>query len=329
MVADRDARIAAFLVAQGWAGAERTPLAGDASTRRYWRLRRCQDPSATAVLMDAPLPAHRTAAFLNIDAALCRAGLSAPAVLAGDAADGLVLLEDFGDDSYTALLDASAAPLPLYRTACDVLIHLRRQIDLAAPAMRTLPAYDTDAFCAQLVLFADDYLTGCGQPLDTKARAAFFDLWAALLKPAAAGPQTLLLRDYHAGNLFRLAGRDSVAACGLIDFQDAGLGPAHYDLVSLLEDARRDLPAEVSDDCVARYRAAFPGDELFEACWHVLATVRHLRVIAVFDRLARNGTDRYLVHMPRLKRYLKSHLAAPAMAPLADWMAAHTPDLLA
>lgn len=301
----RDEAIARFLAGAGWANAELEPLAGDASTRRYARVR---DGARRAVLMDAP-GGEGIAAFIRISELLRGLGLSAPEVLAAAPEDGLLLLEDFGDEVFASLLDGGAAPEPLYDLAVDALIALHRRFRPAGD----LPQYDLARFLAQLALYPEVFGGDA---------AAFEEAWRAPLEAALAGPASLLLRDYHAGNLMLLGGREGVARCGLLDFQDAGLGPCAYDLVSLIEDARRDVPAPLRARCLARYRAALPLDE---AALATLGAMRHVRVLAVFERLARNGKPAYLAHVPRVRRLLAGHLARPELAPVRRWFERFAP----
>ena len=291
--------VAAFLARAGWASARRAPLAGDASSRRYERL---VEGARRAVLMDAP-PPEDAGAFVRIAELLRSLGLSTPAVLAADAEAGLLLLEDFGDSVFGRLLDEGAAAAPLYDLAVDVLVALHQRF--ARP--EGLRRYDLALFLEQLALYPEMF---------GGDRAAFLDAWRRPLEAALSGPSSLLLRDYHAGNLMLLPDRQGVARCGLLDFQDAGLGPCAYDLASLVEDARRDLPEELRARCIARYRAAL---ELDEAVLVVLAAMRHARVLAVFERLARAGKPGYLVHVPRVRRLLDAHLARAELGPVRRW----------
>jgi len=323
VMTDRDRQIAQFLAAHGWDGTPQV-LHGDASQRRFLRL---TTPDRSAVLMDAALPEHRTGAFLALSALLNRLGLSAPQVLAVDAARGLVLLEDFGDARMGARLDDGVDPAPLLDLAVDVLIELQRTFTLDDPAAAALPRYDAAQFLDQLDLFPQLVPAHYGLPGDAAAAAAFRAAWTAPLHDACEGPQSLLLRDYFADNLMLLPDRPGVRACGLLDFQDAGIGPVAYDLVSLLEDARRDIaPAHVAR-CLERYRAAFPyaRNADFAHSYNVLAAVRHCRIIAVFVRLAGSGREQYLNHLPRLWRLFERHLGEPSLQPVAAWLDIHLP----
>jgi hypothetical protein len=320
--------VAAFLAANGWGGARRQPIAGDASTRRYERLVRSGAAPASAILMQAPADAAFHA-FLAVDRLLAGLGLSVPELGPMVPDEGLLILEDFGDDCIAALLDGCAAPEPLFDLAVDVLIHVHRHFRPADAADLALPDYDAAAFGTQLDLFAEVYLpTVLEGAAGDEAGRAFAEAWAEVLPRAYGVPNSLLLRDYHVGNLMRLAGRDGVRACGLLDFQDAGIGPVTYDLVSLLEDARRDVAPTLRARGLARYRAAFPALDVaaVEGSCAILAAMRHFRVVAIFTRLAAQGRGEYIVHLPRLWRPIRGHLGRPELAPVAGWLDRWLPD---
>lgn len=313
-----------FLAAHDLLTAERHGLAGDASARRYQRL----NPIGRAplILMQAPDPARDLVPFVTVAELLRPLGLSVPAILAVNAEAGLMLLEDFGDAAFTRCLDLGAPPEPLYRLAVDVLIRLHQGF-VAGPAAAALPVFDLGRFLDQAMLFADLIPPAItGRPLPPAARLEFETAWREILPGALTRP-TLLLRDYHAGNLMHLPDRPGVRACGLLDIQDAGIGPAAYDLVSLIEDARRDLVPALAGSLVGHYRAAFPDLDAvaFRRSWSVLAAVRHTRVIAVFQRLAGQGKPGYLGHTPRVWRYLAAALARPELEPLTRWFDRHLP----
>ncbi len=316
---ERDDLAAAFLDDAGWAAAAHQALAGDASSRRFVRLRRAGGD--TAVLMDAPPPHNDLAAFARVAELLRGLDLSVPTVLRADADRGFLLVEDFGDAVFANLLDAGADAVPLYALAVDMLIALHQRFQGA----EDLPRYDADLFAEQAALFADLFAP-------TADRAAFVAAWRQALAAADALPQSLLLRDFFAGNLVHLPERPGAKACGLLDFQDAGIGPVAYDLMSLLEDARRDVPAAIVTAAVDRYLAAHPKidrDDFERAC-AVLAAQRHTRIIAVFTRLARTaGKDGYLRHLPRCRRMLRQRLAHPSLEAVRAWVDEHVPDAFA
>ncbi|MEI6986440.1 MAG: phosphotransferase [Rhodospirillaceae bacterium] len=319
---DNPAVLRCFLAAHGLGTAVCQPLSGDASTRRYQRLH-CpgRDP---LILMQAPNPETELDPFITVAAMLWPLGLSVPKILAADRAAGLMLMEDFGDQTYAAVLDAGADPWPLYRVATDVLITLHRGFRPGHTGFRPggPSVYNAGRFIEQVLLFPDMLFPG-----DTSRRAEFEEAWRVVIPAALAGPDSLLLRDYHAGNLMLLPGQSGVRACGLLDFQDAGDGPAAYDLVSLVEDARRDLDGGLVAALFEYYLSAFPNLDraVFARACIVLAAIRHTRVIAVFLRLAGNGKPGYLQHLPRIWRYLERHLARPELAPVAAWFERYLP----
>jgi aminoglycoside/choline kinase family phosphotransferase len=248
-------------------------------------------------------------------------GYSAPRIFAADEVAGLLLLEDLGDATFTRLLASGADAAELYGMAVELLIDLHKR-----PAPAGIPPYDTTRLLAEAMLLPDWYAPAIGRALSDEARQDYQDLWRALLPMAAKVPATLVLRDFHVDNLMRVDGRKGLAQCGLLDFQDAVIGPLTYDLLSLLEDARRDVEASLASQLRQRYLAAFPDlpAEDFAASWACLAAQRHAKVIGIFTRLCRrDGKPRYLHHIPRVWRLLESHLAQ--LAPLAEWLERHLP----
>lgn len=327
-MSDRAAAIARFLDDSGWPAAEVVPLAADASFRRYLRVRR---NGAAAVLMDAP-PAHEDVGpFVRIARHLCALGLSAPLILAADEEAGLLLLEDLGDDTFTRLLAAGADERMLYRMAVDVLIHLHR-LGAAAAVPGGVPTYDRRRLLDEALLLVDWFLPAVtGRPTDAAAREAFIAAWGEALAEVLAQPPTLVLRDFHVDNLMRVVGRTGLAACGLLDFQDAVAGPPAYDLMSLLEDARRDIGGPLREEMLSRYTAgAAPADPAaFARAFAVLAAQRHAKVIGIFTRLdRRDGKPGYLVHIPRVWRLLQAALKQPAVAEVRRWFDRNIPPHL-
>jgi N-acetylmuramate 1-kinase len=317
------AAIEGFLAASDWGGAERSALAGDASFRRYDRLRL---NGSSAVLMDAPPPQEDVRPFVAVARLLSRLGLSAPAILAEEIEHGLLLIEDFGDGTYARLLAAGADEESLYALAVDVLIALHWRFDPALGA--GLPRYDEARLVDEAVRFVDWYLPAIGETPAPALRQSYRAAWQAALPRALAAPPTLVLRDYHVDNLMRLPGRDGIAACGLLDFQDAMLGPGAYDLVSLLEDERRAVPAALQRRMIARYLDAFPGldRERFAESYAILGAQRHAKNIGQFARLLlRDGKPQYLKHIPHMWKLLEADLAHPALAPVRAWFDAQVP----
>lgn len=316
----REAAMDAFQGAAGWGSADRFLLAGDASFRTYYRL---VLPGQTAVLMDAPPPQEDVRPFLKIARFLVDCGLSAPRVIAEDVPDGFLLLEDLGDDTYTRLLGHGLNEEALYALAVDTLAVLHQ----AAPP-DGVPAYDDDRLRAEADLLPDWFLPAVGAAPDATARAAWAAAWEAVLPAARGVPDVLVLRDYHVDNLLLLPRREGVERCGLLDFQDAVVGPLTYDLMSLLEDARRDIAAPLVQGMMERYltvRSDLDRDA-FAASWAVLAAVRHAKVIGIFTRLhKRDGKAGYLPHLPRVWGLLDQAVAHPVLEPVKLWLDAHVP----
>ena len=313
-----------FLAQAGWADVPRRPLAGDASFRRYDRL---EGPGRRAVLMDAPPPHEDVRPFLRVARLLRTLGLSAPEILAEDVETGLLLLEDFGDRTYTRLLADGGDEAALYRLAVDVLIALHRRFE---PGLgKGLPPYDETRLLNEAALLVDWYLPAVsGKPTPADLRDEYLAMWRALLPLAGAAPATLVLRDYHVDNLMLLEGRSGLAACGLLDFQDAVIGSPAYDLVSLLEDARRDVSPDLTTGLSEHYLAAFPALDraAFTTAAAVLAAQRNCKILGIFTRLCvRDRKPQYLVHTPRLWRLVERDVSHPALASARRWLDRHIP----
>ena len=305
-----------FLDACGWAGARIEPLAGDASFRRYFRV---IGDGRSAVLMDAPPPHEDPGPFAAVAEWLCSMGLSAPEIIHRDLEKGLLLLADFGDARLRETLDQDPSrERELYELATDVLIHLHRH-----PPMPGLSGHGLDTWLEELMLFPDWYCKALGLAVDVDGyRAA----WVEALRPVAAdglGPVTIL-RDYHAENIMLIGGRDGVEHFGLLDFQDARAGHPAYDLASVLEDARRDVPEMIERDMIDRYLAATGQGEAFERAYWALAAQRNTRILGVFTRLwKRDNKPHYTVFQPRMWGLLERDLASPQLAPVRAWFDAN------
>ncbi len=323
-MADRDAQISQFVQRAGWAAARSANLAGDASDRRYLRLT-LPDASATSVLMDAPPDkGEDIAPFVRVANHLAGLGLSAPRILHSDTRHGLLLLEDLGDDLFARILrNDPGLENSLYSAATDLLINLHRH---APPA--GLPAYDPPLMAQLAALAFDWYLPGLAGKTNASAAAAFLDTMQALLARHAAPENVLIQRDYHAENLLWLPSRTGVARVGLLDFQDAMLGHAAYDLVSLLQDARRDVAPATETAMIARYLDATERDAgEFTTAYHVLGAQRNLRILGVFARLClRDGKPHYVDLIPRVWALLKRDLAHDAVAPVRTLIVEHLPE---
>jgi aminoglycoside/choline kinase family phosphotransferase len=308
----------AFLARHGWAGAEIRPLAGDASFRRYFRV---HDAGRTAVLMDAPPDKEDSRPFLAIGARLLDLGFAAPRPLAIDLDHGLILLEDFGDARVGPVLAADPAQeRRIYEQAVDILaaLHVHDAGDI--------PPYSEPELLREARLFPDWYLPALGH-----AEAPGYDAaWAPLLPLVVPERPVMVLRDYHADNLMVLP-RAGHQALGLLDFQDALAGHPAYDLASLLQDIRRTVSPELEAAMLARYIAARPGldEQAFRTAYDILAAQRNIKILGVFTRLyVRDGKASYPAFHPRLWQLVEANLARPALAPVADWFAAHVPPTI-
>jgi N-acetylmuramate 1-kinase len=323
-MSDRARLIASFLAAQGWGAAERRPLAGDASFRRYERL---THGSERAVLMDAPPPQENVRPFIAIDRLLAGAGLAVPAIFGADEEAGLLLLEDLGDDTYTRLLARGEPEAPLYRLAVDLLIELHRR--LPADKLEAVPPFEEATALRQVMLLLDWYWPATqGGPAPEKAQAEFAAAWRPILALWGQAARGLVLFDYHVDNLMLLAGRTGIASVGLLDFQDAVVGSRAFDLVSLIDDARRDVAPALAAELMARYLDAFPDLDRagFAAAYAASGAQRHTRILGTFTLLRRrDGKPGYLTFMPRVWRQLEGQLAQPALAPLASWFQHYLP----
>ena len=353
-LAQRVARIGAlraFLHRSGYALAQRQRMQGDASTRVYERITRDGKP---AILMNAPRRpdgppvrdgkpysaiahlAEDVRPFVAMADALRALGFSSPEIYAADLEHGLLLLEDFGTEPFVS----GIPPTPIearYQEATELLASLHAiQVDAILPvrdgASYALPAYDTDAFLIEAELLLDWYIPHHGLAIDDAERAEFRRRWREALKPALGGQQTFVLRDYHSPNLIWLPDREGYRRVGLLDFQDAVIGPVGYDVASLLQDARVDVPEALERELFAHYlRKRSETDTAFDQAefglvYAVMAAQRATKILGIFARLdRRDGKPQYLRHMPRVWRYLQRALGHPALAGLAAWYRRHVP----
>jgi N-acetylmuramate 1-kinase len=305
-----------FLAAFGWEGAEILPLAGDASFRRYFRV---VNGERSAVLMDAPPPHEDPRPFAAVAEWLISRGLSAPEILARDLERGLLLLDDFGNARLRETLDSDPErERDLYELATDVLVHLHQH-----PPMAGLPPHGVDQWLEELNLFTDWYCPAVGASVDIEG---YRKAWREVLEPVAGdglGPVTVL-RDYHAENIMLIEGRNGVAHFGLLDFQDALAGHPAYDLASVLEDARRDVPPSIERAMIDRYSSATGRGEAFEKAYWSLAAQRNTRILGVFTRLwKRDNKPHYRNFQPRMWGLLERDIAQPHLQPVRQWFDAN------
>jgi len=338
----RSLAIRAFLDGAGLAGATRRFLTGDASARAYETVSLAGRPAV--ILMDAPrrpdgppirdgLPYSRIAhlaesvtPFVAVAKALRAYGFAAPEIYAADLDRGLLLVEHLGTEG---VLDGDGRPVAeRYVAAAELLaeMHARdwpRHIDVAPGVVHDIPAYDRRALAIETELLVDWYLPHVsGRPVDETARAAYGVAWTAVFDRLENAEKTLVLRDYHSPNLIWRAGRQGRDRIGLIDFQDAVIGPAAYDVASLAMDARVDIPPELERRVVDAYctaRAAQGGFDraAFDIAYAAMAAQRNSKILGIFVRLnLRDGKPGYMRHLPRIRDYLSRALAHPALADL-------------
>jgi aminoglycoside/choline kinase family phosphotransferase len=308
----------AFLAAHGWEGAEIRPLAGDASFRRYFRV---HSGGRSAVLMDAPPEHEDIGPFLKVAGHLLDRGFSPPRPLAIDRRRGLLLLEDFGDDRVGPLLRRDGTrEREVYEKAVDLLARIAAQ-----PAPDDLGPYDEPAMKREVALLVEWFTPALGLNVDEESYyRAWQEVWTEILRIVESNP-VLVLRDYHADNLMVLPDRDDL---GLLDFQDALAGHPAYDLVSLLQDARRDVAPALEGAMIARYIAAANVAEpaRFRAHYEVLGAQRNTKILGIFTRLwRRDGKPDYLKLQPRVWTYVERNLAHPALAPVRRWFDSNIP----
>ena len=309
---ERERSIAAFVAASGWSNATRQRIAGDASNRAYDRLTR--PDGSTTILMDAPPErGEDVRPFMRIAKHLSSAGLSAPEIYEADAENGLLLIEDFGDTLFARLIaDDPALTRPLYTAACDVLLKLRQ-----------MPPPDLAQCDAEWLTSMVDPVFGWYAGIEgADAMAQFTPLFRPLAEEAARQKPVLMLRDYHVENLILLPDRKGVRRVGILDFQDAMLAHPAYDLVSILQDARRDVDTTTERQMLDYYIGqTADAAEDFLRDYAILGLQRNLRIVGVFARLClRDGKAHYVDMIPRVWGYVERNLAHPALAGLAPFL---------
>jgi len=359
-IVNRDALKSAFLESAGWASADRRPVPGDASTRSYERLAR---DGEKAVLMDAPRAAElptepdgadetmrrqlgynamarlagpNSEAFVAIANELSIRGFSAPKIYDADLANGFVLLEDLGADLYAGVIkDTPDQERRLYEAAIDTLAAIYRSTfpnefqyrDIQWPVR----SYDNLVMLTEVDLCLDWYAKDLGHEIENSAREDWYQIWQDAFKIFGAHAPGLALRDYHAENLFWLPDRQATSRVGLIDFQDALFAHPSYDLVSFLEDARRDVTLDLHDPLIARFcaKAGLKDDADFRAAYAVMGAQRNSKVIGFPVRAdLKFGKPQYRALIPRVKAHLNRDLAHPVLKDLKDWYAKNVPEIL-
>ena len=354
-VVERLKTLRLFLDGAGFTDARRQRMPGDASTRSYARLVR---GDRTFILMNAPKRpdgpaiydgksysaavhlAEDVKPFVAIAGGLRSQGLSAPTIHHADLDAGLLITEDFG----AAGVIEGDPPRPIperYEASTDILAALHRAplpdtLPLAPHITYTIPTFDTDAMLIEVGLMPEWYLPDRDAVLSSEAREKFLAMWRELLdRKIAFAPKTWMMRDFHSPNIIWLDDREDIKRVGVIDFQDAVLGPAAYDLVSLLQDARLDVPEQLELALLSRYiKARRAADENFDPAgfaelYAIMSAQRNTRLLGTFARLnRRDGKPQYLRHQPRIWTYLHRSLAHPTLAAMRQWYEATVPPPL-
>ena len=321
---NRTAELLDFVDRSGWKQANRSLLAADASTRSYDRLHHHQTNETRVVMNEPPISGSSIPAFLQVTEILRKAGFSAPEIYATDTRNGFLLIEDLGDDLFAKrCANNPVLEKTLYETAIDVLLELRHQ-----PVPRNIAPYDSATYLREAQLLTEWYLPAASQTSVSADLACTFD--GLINRTCAQIPKeqsVLVLRDYHAENLLWLPNRQGIKRVGLLDYQDALIGHPAYDLVSLLEDARRDTTAELRASMLQRYiRNSGSNPDEFTKAYHILGAQRNIKIIGIFARLfLRDGKKKYLDLIPRVWNHLQRDLTHPALAELRDWIDQHVP----
>lgn len=309
-----------FLKNAGWNTAKKSLLAHDASFRWYDRLEK--ESGETMVLMNAPVGKENPAQFVFVDELLENIGLKVPHIFHRDLENGFLLLEDFGDDTFTKLINKGYNEKELYHKAVHSLIHLQKQVS----SNQGLKEYDWDLMFFEASLLPLWYIKHVvNKNLSDDDMKEFEEIWKELYNKISKVPNTLVLLDYHVDNLMITKEGD----CGLLDFQDARFGPVTYDLASLLEDARRDVKEEIQKELLEIYFNELPefNTKEFKESYPLMAVQRHTKVIGIFVRLfIRDGKNRYLKHIPFVWSLLEKHLDNPLLAKYKGWLDKHVPQ---
>ncbi len=322
-MADPESEVDSFLRDCGWASATREVLASDASSRTYDRLIH-EDGRQTAVLMKTPPQDTQTVrSFVAVTKLLRHYGLSAPEILQEQAAGWLLLIEDLGDALLARVCTNDALESELYSSAVDLLVDLQKH-----PASGILPSYDMSVYLREARLLTEWYLPAVtGQPVSGEISDQFGCLVSEACEKISQDSTVVVTRDYHAENLFWLPDRSGVSRIGMIDYQDALAGNPAYDLVSLLEDARRDTSEHLRREMFERFLKATGRDrETFSRDYSILGMQRNLKIVGIFARLGlRDGKFAYLEMLPRVWHHLQRDLRHPELQKIRQWVERHVP----
>ncbi len=323
-IQDRESAKIIFLDNANLGKIQRVKLKNDASYRQYERI--MTNDGKSIIFMDAPPEKEKIAPFIQVANFLHKNDFSAPKIILSDLQNGFMLLEDFGDDSYSKILNGKSEALShlsenaLYEKAIDNLINLHK-IPTDSSIFNN---YDEVSLVKESNLFIEWYVSILnGEIISKETQEEFNHILKHLLSSVKVFSKVLVLRDYHADNLMWLDDRHNHRKTGLLDFQDAVLGSPAYDLVSLLEDARRDVSPALAEAMINRYLQAFPNysRKEFNAAYSILGIQRNLKIVGIFTRQAsKNKNPAYLSMLPRVWRHINNDLKHPLLLPLKSWL---------
>jgi len=305
-----------FIISAGFEQFRLQAIPGDASNREYYRVITLNN---TYILMDASRDLASIKPFINIDNLLLNNDVRAPVIMKSDEKLGFLLLEDFGKDSFTKFLAYKPEEeAELYSAAISVLGQFSKiNYDL------NLPVLNENKLNSELEIFTQWYVENkMPKGIASKITAELFSIFNELYTQLGVYRQGLVLRDFMADNLFWLGSSNEDGSVGVIDFQDAALGSPVYDLVSLLEDARRDVSKEVVMKCKSEFQEYHRnvGEDAFEYVYAILAAQRNIKIIGIFHRLnLRDNKPRYLDYLPRVWGHINNNLKSPVLKDLKNW----------
>ena len=324
MKINRDSLKFEFLKSCNLGVVQRLPIKADASYRRYERI--IQSDGKTFIFMDAPPDKEKTLPFISVARFLNDNGFSAPSIIKSDIENGFILLEDFGDESFTKVLSENSSlsnkvtETEMYENAIDTLISLHNVSYIDSG----LENYDDSILIKESLRFIEWYVSIInGEKLSKIVQEEFVIILKHLISSTRSIPKVVVLRDFHVDNLMFLENRSGIKKVGLLDFQDAVVGSAAYDIVSLLEDARRDVSPQLADHLISRYLKSFPKIHRkdFQAAYSIFGIQRNLKIIGFCAaQAAKHKNPYYLSLLPRVWRYINQDLKHPLLLPMKNWL---------
>jgi aminoglycoside/choline kinase family phosphotransferase len=297
-----------------------TPIVGDAGLRDYFRL---STQDSNYIIMDCPPSYTSVKPFIDVAQFLTQNDFSAPQIINYDTENGFLILQDFGKVSVRDyILGLEEQDLQertnIYHLSINLLVDLQK---IAPPS--ELQNFSNDLMCSELSVFSDYYIPyKKNEKISSAKLEQFIEIWQNILSKQTQTTKSIILRDYHVENMMYLDQEKNIKKLGLLDFQDALVGSPIYDLVSILEDARIDIPRNFALECI-QYYAEQKNLDFNKVLndYHILGAQRNLRILGVFARkYSRDGNDTYLQYIPRVLKYLEYDLSHPILRPLKDWL---------